>query len=210
MRIRLLILIACMGLACQRPTPQPVPIPDPVPTPTPVPIPEPQPTPTPVTIATQLLDAHNQSRAAKGLRPLALNPQLVKAAQSHSDFMAARGKLAHSGIGDGSPWDRIAAAGYRMSSAAENVAWNQQGVNQVMKSWMNSPGHRSNILGAYREFGGAVAYGKDGSPYWTTDFGTPGAAAVGRIQAAPEPPEDLTVTPSGGGHLIPPVQFGQP
>lgn len=207
MRIRLLILIACLALACQRPTPQPIPIPDPVPTPTPVPIPEPPPTPTPVTIASQLLDAHNQSRAAKGLRPLVLNPQLVKAAQGHSDFMAAKGRMAHSGIGDGSPWDRIAATGYSMRAAAENVAWNQQGVSLVMKSWMNSPGHRTNILGAYLEFGGAVSYGKDGSPYWCAVFATPGATVAG---AAPKSPELMIEVESEGGRLIPPAAFGNP
>lgn len=131
-------------------------------------------------IPQQLLAAHNQARGSK--RPLVLHPQLQQAAQSHADFMAKRGKMAHFGIGDGDPWTRITAAGYRYSSASENAAWNQQDVATVMSDWMSSPGHRANILGAYRDFGGAVAYGSNQDPFWCTVFG-----AVGQGQPQPIP-----------------------
>jgi uncharacterized protein YkwD len=208
MRLRLLILFACLGLACQRPIPQPVPpAPVPVPTPTPVPEPVPPPAPQPDATASRLLDEHNRLRATKNLQPLTLSPKLVAAAQAHADFMARRGRMAHEGIGDGSPWDRIAATGYSMRAAAENVAWNQADVAAVMTAWMNSYGHRANILGGYAEFGGAVAYGRDHDPYWTTVFATPGAAVAG---AAPHEPEPMIETESEGGRLIPPVRFGNP
>lgn len=138
-----------------------------------------------------------------------LQAKLVAAAQAHADHMARRGKLAHFGIGDGTPWDRIAATGYTMRAAAENVAWNQSDVAEVMRSWMNSPGHRRNILRAYAEFGAAVAYGKDRDAYWCAVFVTPGAARVG-VGAARPPLETLSEFDRDGGRLIAPVRYGTP
>jgi uncharacterized protein YkwD len=168
-------------------------------------VPEPVPVPKPDDMATRLLDVHNKFRAAKGLPALTLSPKLTAAAQAHSDYQAKVGRMAHSGIGDGTPWDRMATAGYAYSSAAENVAWNQPDIPTVMDDWMNSPGHRMNIMGSYAEFGGAVAYGNDGSPYWTTDFGTPGRPAFGATQEAAE---DGARTASEGGWLVPAARFG--
>ena len=130
------------------------------------PLPPPGPAPTP--LATQLLDAHNQQRAAHGLAPLTIDPKLQASAQGHSDFQAKVKKMAHQGIGDGTPFTRMQADGYSFSSAGENIAWNQQTVKAVMTAWMSDPGHRANILGNYKEVGLAVT-----DRYWTVDFGTP-------------------------------------
>lgn len=121
-------------------------------------------------LSQQLLAAHNQARGTRS--PLVLHPQLQQAAQSHADHMAKRRKMKHEDIGDGDPWTRIQASGYAFSNAAENIAWDQRDVAEVMTSWMNSPGHRANILGDYRDFGGAVAYGPHQDPYWCVVFGT--------------------------------------
>ena len=172
------------------PTPPP---PIPVPTPTPEPTPKPD-------VASGLLYAHNQVRASKGLKPLAGNPKLQAAAQAHSDHMARRGKMAHSGIGDGSPWDRIAATGYAMGAGAENVAMGQRDVAEVMAAWKGSSGHYRNIVGAYREFGGASATGSGGSVFWTTVFASPGVASFG---LAPVASGDGAPVESRGGWLIP-------
>jgi uncharacterized protein YkwD len=159
------------GPASPQPTPEPEPEPEPKPSPTP------QPTPA---VAQQLLDAHNRERAARGLPALAISPKLQQAAQAHADFMAKAGRMAHQGIGDGSPWDRIQAAGYRYSTAGENIAWNYQGVAAVMAGWMGDAPHRANVLGNFREAGLAVSYGAKGDPYWCADFGTAAATTTTR------------------------------
>src|SRR5205814_8113303 len=68
---------------------------------------------------------------------------------------------------------RITDAGYRWSAAAENIAAGQQTPAKVMEAWMNSPGHRANILNCgYVNIGIGLAVGGR-TPYWTQDFGTP-------------------------------------
>ena len=122
--------------------------------------------------------------------------------------MARRGKLAHQGIGDGSPWDRIAATGYPMAAGGENIAWNQQDVAAVMRAWIGSSGHRANIVGRYTEFGGAVAYGPRNDPYWSVSFASPGRAAP--PPGSEVPGDNGTVTASEGGLLVPPARIGGP
>jgi uncharacterized protein YkwD len=68
--------------------------------------------------------------------------------------------------------DRIQNAGYLFSSAGENVAYGFGDAAAVMSGWMNSEGHRQNILNPnYKEIGIGYAQGADGRPYWTQDFG---------------------------------------
>lgn len=159
-----------------------------------VPIP-PGPLPGPPTgdVVQQLVDLHNQYRAKNNLLPLAHNPKLQAAADKHSAYQAKVGRMAHVGIGDGTPASRITAEGYQWTSLGENVAWNQANPTEVMASWIGSPGHRANILGNYREMGASVAKGADGSNYWTTDFGS---TAGDMLRAIPK-----DVTPG----MIPPV-----
>lgn len=193
MRHRLLILLACLALACHHPAPTPPPAPVPVPVPTPTP----EPTPKPDDTATRLLDAHNQLRATRGLNPFTLNPKLQAAAQAHSDYMARVGRMAHQGIGDGSPWDRIAATGYAMGAGAENVAGDYRDVDAVMNAWKGSSGHYRNIMGGCSEFGGAVASG-NGGQFWTTVFASP---AYG-VAAAGEPTITIMVDQDGEGNFV--------
>ncbi|KAG7381471.1 hypothetical protein PHYPSEUDO_006011 [Phytophthora pseudosyringae] len=116
----------------------------------------------------------NQARAAEGLPALCTNKKLQNAAQQHSDDQAANNYMDHTGTDGTSITDRVAQAGYDWSSVAENVAAGQPDVDSVMESWMNSPGHRENILGDYTMFGTAYAYSADSTfqHYWTQDFGT--------------------------------------
>lgn len=122
--------------------------------------------------AVALVERHNAERTSRGLGPFLWDVALQRAAQAHADHMAAVGRMAHAGIGDGSPADRIRAAGYPGGSTAENVAWNYPDVPAAMQGWLNSPGHRAAILSrSYTAMGAAVAHGRDGSPYWCTTFG---------------------------------------
>ena len=69
---------------------------------------------------------------------------------------------------------RLDAVGYAYSSAAENVAWNQPSAQSVVNGWMNSPGHRANILDTYvTEMGAAMARSLRGEPYWIQVLGHP-------------------------------------
>lgn len=119
----------------------------------------------------QVVALVNKERAAVGCGPLAEDPQLEKAAQSHSDDMAARTFFDHTNPDGADPGQRITAAGYRWSTEGENIAQGQQTPAAVMDSWMNSPGHRANILNcSFKDIGVGVHKGA-GGPWWTQDFG---------------------------------------
>ena len=109
----------------------------------------------------------------KELPPLKMNPQLMAAARKHAENMAAQDKLDHK-LDDKDPSDRTKAAGYASTFVGENIAWNQKSPKDVVKAWMESEGHRENVLHAeYTEIGVAVAKNKKGEPYWVQVFGKP-------------------------------------
>ncbi|WP_433175503.1 sigma-70 family RNA polymerase sigma factor [Actinoallomurus sp. CA-150999] len=121
----------------------------------------------------QVVSLVNTQRAKNGCGPLRVDGRLHTAAQRHSDDMAARHFFDHTDPDGKSPGDRITATGYRWSGWAENIAAGQQTPTAVMNSWMNSPGHRANILNCgYKDIGVGVADGR-GGPWWTQDFATP-------------------------------------
>jgi uncharacterized protein YkwD len=121
-----------------------------------------------------MLAAVNTERAAQGLSALCMNKKLHAAAQRHSDDQAKNNFMAHDGSDGSTMSKRVTDAGYKWNAVAENVAAGQVDVVDVMESWMNSPGHRANILGAdYTMFGTAYSYNADSTykHYWTQDFG---------------------------------------
>ncbi|MEW2515224.1 sigma-70 family RNA polymerase sigma factor [Streptomyces sp. NPDC046870] len=131
----------------------------------------PQAQPAPAGTVAQVVALVNKERAAAGCGPVTEDPQLDKAAQGHSDDMAARGFFDHTDPDGAGPGERITAAGYRWSTYGENIAKGQQTPQAVMDSWMNSPGHRANILNcAFKNIGVGVHDGS-GGPWWTQAFG---------------------------------------
>ena len=125
--------------------------------------------------AHQLVRLTNVERANNGLPPLKAASELMQAAQYHSDWMASHNCFAHKCPGE-ADWDtRIANAGYVNAQAlGENIAAGYGSANEAVQAWMNSPGHRANMLGAdFREAGGGYAYCADCTyhRYWTMDFG---------------------------------------
>lgn len=121
----------------------------------------------------QLLAAHNAERKKAQLTKLVVNKRLTASAEAHAKDMADRRKMDHKG-GDGStPFDRIKSQGYNYRRAAENIAFGQYEVDVLMDGWMNSPGHKKNILGRFSQVGMAYATDKNGIPYWCVNFGTP-------------------------------------
>ncbi|MEV7262697.1 CAP domain-containing protein [Micromonospora aurantiaca] len=114
----------------------------------------------------------NQERAKAGCKALTVNAKLNLAAQRHSQDQADHKKMDHTGSDGSQPWDRVKAAGYAYRMVGENVAWNYQTPAAVMEGWMNSEGHRKNILNcSYTQIGVGVA--RSNGPYWTQVFATP-------------------------------------
>lgn len=104
----------------------------------------------------QELVAHtNAARIAAGLDPLLIDQAIMETARAHTIAMASSGRMYHG----------------RNFPAAENVAWGSTTAQDVVGSWMRSPGHRANILGKYRYLGTAGYIGRrDGAMYWTQQF----------------------------------------
>ncbi|WP_230204932.1 CAP domain-containing protein [Parafrankia elaeagni] len=122
----------------------------------------------------ELVERTNAQRAAAGCPPLAIDVRLSAAAQAHSEDMAAGNYFDHTARNGRSPFDRIAAAGYSFSVAAENLAAGQRAPASVVADWMASPGHRANILNCeLTQVGVGRASGGDYGTYWVQDFGTP-------------------------------------
>jgi uncharacterized protein YkwD len=114
----------------------------------------------------------NAQRAQHGCSALRIDVHLRAAARGHSTDMRVRHYFEHNSPDGRTPWDRIKAAGYTQAgSEAENIAMGYATAQAVVTGWMNSPGHRANILNcSLKAVGIGVEYGQ-GGPWWTQDFG---------------------------------------
>ncbi|MFI9769123.1 CAP domain-containing protein [Streptomyces sp. NPDC052415] len=122
--------------------------------------------------ATRVVELTNRERAGAGLAPLAVDPVLTTAAQAHSADMVARAFYSHTCPDGSRPWDRAAAAGSLRRSIGENIACGQRSPAEVVQGWMNSPGHRANILKRdFTHIGVGFAGGGEAGTYWTQLFG---------------------------------------
>ncbi len=93
-----------------------------------------------------LLSGTNDQRSANGEAGLGLNGQLDQAAQAKANDMAARDYWSHNTPDGQTPWTFITAAGYSYQTAGENLAYGFDTSSATITGWMNSPGHRANIL----------------------------------------------------------------
>ncbi|WP_405996932.1 CAP domain-containing protein [Streptomyces sp. NBC_00829] len=151
-------------------TPAPTPT-EPTPTPT-EPKPPSNPDGTPAALGRQVIALANAERAKAGCPAVRENNLLNKAALGHSEDMASRNFFDHTNPDGKDPGARITAAGYQWSTYGENIAKGQATPADVMKSWMESSGHRRNILDCkFKEIGMGVRLGS-GGPWWTQAFGT--------------------------------------
>ncbi|GAA2767292.1 CAP domain-containing protein [Streptomyces paradoxus] len=120
--------------------------------------------------AAQVLSLVNEERAKVGCSPVAANSALAGLAQNYSEAMAARGFFDHTDPDGRTPWDRAEKAGIS-NLGGENIARGQADAAAVMDAWMNSPGHRANILNCdFKTLGVGVEFGS-GGPWWTQNFG---------------------------------------
>jgi uncharacterized protein YkwD len=127
------------------------------------------------------LRLHNDERTRNGLTTFCVHPALLSAARAHSQDMVAQNYFSHTSLDGSSFVDRITRAGYTgWTNLAENIAWGSGTLGDpatIFTNWMNSSGHRANILNAsLREIGIGVASGTfqgySGARVYTADFGT--------------------------------------
>jgi uncharacterized protein YkwD len=112
----------------------------------------------------------NRERADAGCAPVVHDEGLARVARAHSADMRDRDFFGHVNPGGLDPFERAQAAG-QTNARAENIAHGQPDPAEVMDDWMDSNGHRANILDCeLRTLGVGVAEGPDG-PWWTQLFG---------------------------------------
>jgi len=170
-------------VATTAPAPTPTPTPAPAPTPTPTPV-STTPTPGPTDFATQveqlIVQGMNAERVKNGLTPLAADTKLASIARAHSQDMLKNNYFSHTSPTGCNVACRLNAGGYGWRSYGENISWMSgynlgvaDTANRIVTGWINSPGHRANILGSqFTKVGiGVVAQGS--KVYTTADFALP-------------------------------------
>ncbi|WP_075617777.1 CAP domain-containing protein [Paenisporosarcina indica] len=119
-------------------------------------------------IEQQVLTLTNQERSKEGLKPLAADTALMASARAKSADMSNNNYFSHNSPTLGSPFDQMKARGITYRAAAENIAMGQRTAAEVVQGWMESPGHRANIMnGNYTHIG--IGYVANGN-YWTQQF----------------------------------------
>ncbi|MCU9615061.1 SafA/ExsA family spore coat assembly protein [Caldibacillus lycopersici] len=119
----------------------------------------------------QVVTLVNQERAKAGLTALTHNWELSRVARYKSMDMRDRGYFSHTSPTYGSPFDMMKNFGINYRTAGENIAQGQTTPAAVVQAWMNSPGHRANILSTqFTEIGVGYAAGGSGRHYWTEMF----------------------------------------
>ena len=105
-------------------------------------------------VESAIVQQTNTVRARYGRRPLAVDFRLLNSARRHARWMTRHRTLRHTS-----------------ATVAENIAMGQRSTSQVMRDWMNSSGHRANILNSsYRRIGVAAYRTPDGTIYWCQQF----------------------------------------
>ncbi len=122
------------------------------------------------TMANQILTLVNAERAKAGVAALTLSTEVSGVAQVKADDMAKNGYFDHNSPTYGSPFSMLTEFGVSYRTAGENIAKGQQSAEAVMTAWMNSSGHRANILSPnFKQLG--VGYSaNNGSPVWVQMF----------------------------------------
>lgn len=115
-------------------------------------------------------DLVNDERAEAGCGALERDSRLDAAARLHAEDMAANDYFSHTSQDGSGPTERAAAQGYE-DGVGENIAAGYPDVEAVMEGWMNSEGHRANILNCDYSLLGVGVADRDGTLYWVQDFG---------------------------------------
>ena len=122
----------------------------------------------------QVFELVNKERVARGLATFKYNAELARCARFKSQDMIDKKYFSHTSPTYGSPFKMMEDFGLRFSAAGENIAYGQKTASEVMNAWMNSAGHKANILSsAYTTIGVGVAKAANGTLYWTQMFMNP-------------------------------------
>jgi uncharacterized YkwD family protein len=122
----------------------------------------------------QVFELVNKERAARGLTLLKYDYNLARMARIKSQDMIDEKYFSHESPVYGSPFEMMEDFGFKFSAAGENIAYGQKTAAEVMNTWMNSAGHKANILSeAYTTIGVGVAKTASGTLYWTQEFMKP-------------------------------------
>ncbi|MFC3745943.1 CAP domain-containing protein [Paenibacillus sp. GCM10012306] len=173
------------GTNVSKPQTTPAPVATPAPTPakpvaTPAPTAPPKATPAPAkpaptqapavgqagTFTQQIVTLVNKERAAAGLSPVSALDSLNKVAATKATDMRSNNYFDHNSPTYGSPFDMMKSFGITYRAAGENIAMGQRSPEEVMTAWMNSPGHRANILNKDFNY---IGVGFDNN-YWVQEF----------------------------------------
>ncbi len=120
-----------------------------------------------------VVELTNKERERAGLAPLVVNMKLMRAARAHSANMARQNVLTHELDGK-SPMHRIRDAHYRHGEYGENCAGGSRTPVDAVRGWLNSEGHRENMMNpGFKEIGIGMAVGKQGRKFWTQVFAEP-------------------------------------
>lgn len=156
----------------------------------------------------RVLELTNDFRAQNSLAALKLNDELNATALAHSTDMAEQDYFSHTGKNGSLPWDRAELFGYEARSMGENIAAGYSTPEAVVQGWINSPGHRANLLNAsFTELGvgyyflspdtGSVNYGS----YWTQVFGSGDTNPTSNLPS-PSPSPSPSPTPNPSSDII--------
>lgn len=119
----------------------------------------------------EVLRLVNQERAKHGLKSLTMSTKLIDLAEMKSKDMAEKHYFDHTSPTYGTPFQMLQKYGVSYRAAGENIAAGQRTAEEVMNAWMNSSGHRANILnGSYTEIGVGYYAGGSYGKYWTQLF----------------------------------------
>ncbi len=114
----------------------------------------------------------NDARVKNGCAKVSTNSKLTTAARAHSADMAKNNYFSHTGLNGSTFVARAKSTGYT-AAIGENIAWGYRTPDAVVTGWLNSPGHRANILNCKaKAVGVGLARKADGTPYWTQIFGS--------------------------------------
>ncbi len=118
--------------------------------------------------AEQLAVLVNKERNAYGLQPVKISPLLSEAANIRASELKAN--FSHTRPNGTSCFTAMSELGIQYRAAAENIAYGQKNPESVMNAWMNSSGHRANILNEKMEYIGVGVFYQDGVYYWSQFF----------------------------------------
>nr|WP_235657232.1 CAP domain-containing protein [Clostridioides difficile] len=119
----------------------------------------------------EVVDLVNVERAKAGLNPLTLDSSISNVATKKSQDMIDNNYFSHNSPTYGSPFDMLKKFGISYKTAGENIAMGQKTPKEVVNAWMNSEGHRKNIMNPnFSKIGVGVAQKSGGSIYWTQIF----------------------------------------